>query len=134
MNIEEIEGIGPQFAEQLRGAGVRTTEALLERGGTRKGRQELADASGLAVARILEWVNRADLFRIKGIGSEFSDLLEVAGVDTVAELAQLNAANLAAALAKAVEERPNIVRRGPSESVVADWITQAKDLPRAVEY
>jgi len=134
MNIEEIEGIGPQFAEQLRGAGVRTTEALLERGGTRKGRQELADASGLSAARILEWVNRADLFRIKGIGSEFSDLLEVAGVDTVAELAQRNATNLAAALAKAVEERPNIVRRVPSESVVADWITQAKDLPRAVEY
>ena len=134
MNIEEIEGIGPQFAEQLRGAGVRTTEALLERGGTRKGRQELADASGLTAARILEWVNRADLFRIKGIGSEFSDLLEVAGVDTVAELAQRNATNLAAALAKAVEERPNIVRRVPGESVVADWITQAKDLPRAVEY
>ena len=134
MNIEEIEGIGPQFAEQLRGAGVRTTEALLERGGTRKGRQELADASGLTAARILEWVNRADLFRIKGIGSEFSDLLEVAGVDTVAELAQRNATNLAAALAKAVEERPSIVRRVPSESVVADWITQAKDLPRAVEY
>jgi predicted flap endonuclease-1-like 5' DNA nuclease len=134
MNIEEIEGIGPQFAEQLRGAGVRTTEALLERGGTRKGRQELADASGLTGARILEWVNRADLFRIKGIGSEFSDLLEVAGVDTVAELAQRNATNLAAALAKAVEERPSIVRRVPSESVVADWIAQAKDLPRAVEY
>jgi len=134
MNIEEIEGIGAQFADQLRGAEVRTTEALLERGRTPKGRQDLADAAGLSVSRILEWVNRADLFRIKGIGSEYSDLLEVAGVDTVAELAQRNATNLAAALAKAVDEHPSIVRRVPTEATVADWIKQAKDLPRAVEY
>ena len=134
MNIEDIEGIGPQFAAQLRDAGVNTTDALLAKGGTRKGRQDLADQTGLAAARILEWVNRADLYRIKGIGSEYSDLLEIAGVDTVAELAQRNATNLAAALAKTAQDTPNTVRRVPSESVVADWVEQAKGLPRAVEY
>ena len=134
MNIEDIEGIGPQFAEKLRAAGVNTTEGLLKMGGTKKGRQDLADQTGLAAARILEWVNRADLYRIKGIGSEYSDLLETAGVDTVAELAQRNPANLTAAMAKTVEERPNIVRRAPTEAMVSDWVTQAKGMERAVEY
>lgn len=134
MNVADLEGVGPVFAAKLTAAGVRTVEALLERGGTRKGRAELAAAAGLTEKQVLEWVNRADLYRIKGIGSEFSDLLEAAGVDTVAELAQRNAANLAAALAKTAEARPSIVRRVPSETVVADWIAQAKKLPRAVEY
>jgi len=83
---------------------------------------------------VLEWVKRADLYRIKGIGSEYSDLLEIAGVDTVAELAQRNATNLAAALAQAAQDKPNVVRRVPSEASVTDWVQQAKALPRAVEY
>ena len=134
MNIEDVEGIGPKYAEQLRGTGVRTTDDLLERGGTRKGRQDLADGAGLTTQQVLEWVNRADLYRIKGIGSEYSDLLEIAGVDTVAELAQRNATNLAAALAQAAQDKPNVVRRVPSEASVTDWVRQAKALPRAVEY
>jgi predicted flap endonuclease-1-like 5' DNA nuclease len=134
MNIADIEGIGPVFAEKLSSAGVRTTDDLLARGATRKGREELAAACGLTTQKILGWVNRADLYRIKGVGSEFSDLLEVAGVDTVAELARRNAANLHAAFQKALADRPNIVRRVPSESQLADWIEQAKALPRGVEY
>jgi predicted flap endonuclease-1-like 5' DNA nuclease len=134
MNIEDIEGIGPQFAAQLRDAGVKTTEALLQSGGTPKGRQTLADATGLAPARILGWVNRADLYRIKGVGSEYSDLLELSGVDTVAELARRNAKNLADNFQSVAAERPNVVRRVPTEAVVSDWIEQAKSLPRAVEY
>lgn len=134
MKISDIEGIGPVFAEKLSAAGVRTVEGLLEMGGMRKGRQALADASGIAAAQILGWVNRADLYRIKGVGSEFSDLLEKAGVDTVAELVRRNAANLAAAFQKLLTERPNIVRRVPNEAQIAGWIEQAKALPRAVEY
>lgn len=134
MKISDIEGIGPVFAEKLSAAGVRTVEGLLEMGGMRKGRQALADASGIAAAQILGWVNRADLYRIKGVGSEFSDLLEKAGIDTVAELAKRNAANLSAAMVKLVGSGTNIVRRIPNETQIAGWIDQAKALPRAVEY
>lgn len=134
MNVVDMEGVGPAYAEKLVAAGCRTTDDLLAKGGTRAGRQQLAEATGLSTERILEWVNRADLYRIKGVGSEYSDLLETAGVDTVAELAHRNAANLVAAFAKTVQERPGIVRRTPTESEVAGWIEQAKSLPRAVEY
>jgi predicted flap endonuclease-1-like 5' DNA nuclease len=134
MKIIDIEGIGPTYAASLISAGVRTTESLLKKGATRKGREELAAACGMAPQKILEWVNRADLYRIKGIGSEYSDLLEMVGVDTVVELARRNAANLAAAFNKLLAERPNVVRRVPSEKVAAGWIMQARALPRAVEY
>ncbi len=134
MKISDIEGIGPVYADKLAAAGVATTESLLERGGSRKGRQELADASGVSAAQILDWVNRADLYRIKGIGSEYSDLLEKAGVDTVAELAQRNATNLATAITKLVGGGTSIVRRVPTESEIGGWIEQAKALPRAVDY
>lgn len=134
MNVADIEGVGPVFAEKLAAAGVRTTDDLLASGATRKGREDLAQTSGLSHQQILDWVNRADLYRIKGIGSEFSDLLEMTGVDTVAELARRNAANLHAAFNKTLADRPNVVRRLPSESQVADWIEQAKALPRGVEY
>ena len=86
--LEAIEGIGPVFAEKLRGAGIRSTGDLLKKGGTPRGRKELADATGIGDKLILEWVNHADLFRIKGVGEEYADLLEEAGVDTVVELAQ----------------------------------------------
>jgi len=97
-------------------------------------RQALADKTGLAATQILEWVNRADLYRIKGVGSEYSDLLEKAGVDTVVELANRNAANLAKAIKDLVGKGTRIVRRIPSDREIASWITQAKSLPRAVEY
>lgn len=135
MKIADIEGIGPVWAKKLSDAGVRTTDALLKKGGTRKARQALADATGLAHAQILEWVNRADLYRIKGVGSEYSDLLERAGVDTVVELANRNAANLSKAIKDLVGKTgTKVVRRIPSDREIASWVTQAKKLPRAVEY
>jgi len=133
MNIQDIEGIGATYAEKLKGADVQTTDDLLKKGGTSKGRAELASATGLTEKQILEWVNRADLYRIKGIGSEFADLLEASGVDTVAELAQRSAENLAEKL-KAVNAEKQKVRSVPSAEQVGEWIEQAKSLPRAVEY
>ena len=133
MNIADIEGIGPVYAEKLAAAGVKTTDALLERGATSKGREELETTTGIGHVLILKWVNRADLYRIKGIGSEYSDLLEVAGVDTVPELAQRNAANLTETLAEANAAR-SLVRRVPTAAEVTDWIDQAKQLPRVVQY
>lgn len=131
--IVEIEGIGLASAQKLQELGITTVEKLLEAGSTAKGRQELAEKSGLSAARILEWVNHADLFRIKGVGEEFSDLLEAAGVDTVPELAQRNAGNLHEKLV-AVNQEKKLVRRVPSPQQVADWIEQAKQLPRAITY
>jgi predicted flap endonuclease-1-like 5' DNA nuclease len=131
--IEDIEGIGPAYAIQLRQAGIPTVEALLKRGATPQGRAELADSSGINKKLILEWVNHADLYRIKGVGSEYSDLLEAAGVDTVVELAQRNAANLYQKLSETNSARA-IVRRLPTLSIVSNWVEQAKSLPRIVEY
>ena len=133
MNIIDVEGIGPVYAGQLESVGVRTTDDLLARGAGPKGRDELEAATGIGHALILKWVNRVDLYRINGVGSEYSDLLEVAGVDTVPELAQRNAANLADRLAEVAADR-NVVRRVPSAETVADWIDQAKKLPRIVNY
>ena len=84
--------------------------------------------------KILEWVNHLDLMRIKGVGSEYSDLLEMAGVDSPAELAQRNAANLATTFQEVVAARPGTVRRIPTEAEVADWIAEAKNLPKIVEH
>jgi predicted flap endonuclease-1-like 5' DNA nuclease len=133
MNVADVEGIGPTYAAQLEKVGVRTTDDLLERGATEKGREDLEAASGIGHAYILKWVNRVDLYRINGIGSEYSDLLEVAGVDTVPELAQRNPANLTETLAEANAAR-NLVRRLPTVEMVADWVDQAKKLPRVVQY
>ena len=132
--LAEIEGIGEVYADKLGMVGVKTTDDLLAYGATRSGREKLAAATGLTPQRILEWVDRADLYRISGVGSEYSDLLETAGVDTVLELAQRNAAHLVTAFGKTVAEHPNIVRRIPTEEEVIDWIEQAKGLARAVEY
>jgi predicted flap endonuclease-1-like 5' DNA nuclease len=132
-SLVAIEGIGPKNAEKLARGGVRSTEALLEKGGSKKGRKTLAEETRLSEDQILEWVNRADLFRIPGIGEEYSDLLENAGVDTVMELGNRNAENLRAALAEANAAK-NLVNRMPSVGMVKGWIKAAKSLPRAVEY
>jgi predicted flap endonuclease-1-like 5' DNA nuclease len=132
-NIEDIEGIGPAQATKLRDAGIRTVEALLERGASPKGRDELAATTGISGTHILRWVNHADLFRIKGVAGEMSELLEAAGVDTVAELARRNPQNLHQALVQSNEQKQR-VRRVPTEQQVSDWVSQAKDLPRAVSY
>jgi predicted flap endonuclease-1-like 5' DNA nuclease len=131
--ITDIEGIGEAYAVKLRAAGVRTTEALLERGGKPKGRKELAEMTGFSEQTILEWVNRADLFRVRGLGSQYTDLLEAAGVDTVRELANRKAETLTAALAKVNAEK-NKVNKLPSVTQVQSWIHFAKTLPKGVEY
>ena len=134
MKIEDVEGIGPAYAAKLTAAGVTSTDDLLERGAKPSGRAALETATGIDHDLILEWVNHADLMRINGIGSEYSDLLEAAGVDSPAELAQRNAANLANTFQEVIAALPGDVRRIPSESVVQGWIDQAKSLPRVVEH
>ncbi len=131
--ILDIEGIGPVFAEKLGAAGVKTTEALLEKGGSAKGRKELAAKTGISEDKLLEWVNRADLFRIKGIGSEYSDLLEAAGVDSVPELANRKPENLVEKLT-AVNAEKKLVRKLPALSLVTSWVDQAKKLPKVVTH
>jgi predicted flap endonuclease-1-like 5' DNA nuclease len=133
MKISDIEGIGPAYQAKLAKAGIRSTQALLAKGGTTKGRLELETATGIGGKLILEWVNHADLYRIKGVGSEYADLLEEAGVDTVAELAQRKPENLYKAILEANAAK-KLVRRPPSQGMVADWVAQAKKLPRAVHY
>jgi len=132
-DIVQIEGIGEAYGVKLRGVGIASTEALLERGGTPKGRQELAETTGISDALILRWVNHADLFRIKGVAGEYSELLEAAGVDTVVELSNRNSANLHQALLD-TNEAKKLVRQPPSIDQVAAWIEEAKSLPRAVTY
>ncbi|MEL6870671.1 MAG: DUF4332 domain-containing protein [Pseudomonadota bacterium] len=131
--LTDVEGIGPTYGAKLTAAGCRSQEHLLELGGTKAGRKKIAADSGCTENQILEWVNRADLCRIKGVGSEYSDLLECSGVDTVPELANRNAANLAAKM-KEVNDDKKLVRVLPSEKQVTDWVAQAKTLPRAVHY
>ena len=131
--IEEIEGIGPVIGEKFRAAGVNSTDKLLERGATKKGRKELAEATGISEARILKFVNMADLFRITGIGQEYSELLEVAGVDTVPELAQRKPENLAAKMEEVNAEK-KLTRKTPSVTEVTKWVAEAKTLSRVIEY
>jgi predicted flap endonuclease-1-like 5' DNA nuclease len=132
-SIIDIEGIGESFAKKLSAAGINTVEKLLDRGCSPQGRKEIEEATGIAHSLILQWVNHADLFRIKGVGSEYSDLLEAAGVDTVPELAQRVAENLHKKLVE-VNEQKKIVRQLPTTAQVADWVEQAKKLPRIIAY
>jgi predicted flap endonuclease-1-like 5' DNA nuclease len=134
MKIEEVEGIGAANAAKLTQAGVTTTDALLERGAKPSGRRALEESTGISGKLILEWVNHVDLMRITGVGSEYSDLLEAAGVDSPAELAGRNAANLAITFQEVVAARPGIVRRVPSEPEVSGWIAESKSLPQVVEH
>ena len=133
MNIQSIEGIGPVNAERLRGSGVNTVSGLLEAGATKAGRKHLANETGLAEDLILGWVNRADLMRVRGVGTQYSDLLEAAGVDTVKELRRRRADNLHAAMCEANEER-HLVRRTPTEKEVERWISRAQELAPVVSY
>lgn len=134
MKLEDVEGIGPIEAEKFTLAGIGSGDALLEQGATAGGRAAIEKATGISGTLILKWVNRLDLMRVKGVGSEYSDLLEVAGVDSPAELAQRNAANLATTFEEVVAARPGTVRRIPTEAEVAGWIAEAKALPKVVEH
>jgi predicted flap endonuclease-1-like 5' DNA nuclease len=131
--IEEIEGIGPVIGQKLRTVGVTNTTTLLEHSKTPQQRKKLAEVSGLTEKQILKYANMVDLFRIKGVGSEFAELLEAAGVDTVPELAQRKADNLTKKM-EVVNEEKNLVRRKPSLKEVTTWIDQAKQLPRTLQY
>ena len=133
MKLEEVEGIGPKYAAKLVTAGVANVAALLEQGSTVKGRKTIAEKSGIGDALILKWVNHVDLFRIKGVGSEYADLLEAAGVDTVPELAQRKADNLLKKMVE-VNEAKKLVRKLPVLKQVEEWIEQAKALPRVIKY
>lgn len=131
--LTEVEGIGNVYAQKLSEAGIMSTEALLEKGATPQGRKAVEEETGISGTLILKWVNRADLFRIKGIGEEYADLLEIAGVDTVPELAQRNPVNLYEKI-KEVNAEKKLVRRLPGQSDVEAWVAAAKELPRAIHY
>ena len=111
--LHEIEGVGPANADKLKAAGVTSTEELLAQGATSSGRDRIARESGIGVAVILDWANRVDLTRVPGVGTQYSDLLHAAGVDSPSELAQRNPANLAITVQEVVAARPGIVRRIP---------------------
>jgi predicted flap endonuclease-1-like 5' DNA nuclease len=132
-NLTQVEGIGETYAGKLQAAGISTTQELLEKGASPQGRQEIAEATGISGKLILQWVNHADLYRIKGVGQEYADLLEAAGVDTVPELAQRNPENLYDKLDE-VNQSKELVRRLPSQAQVKEWVEQAKTLPRAITY
>jgi len=131
--IIEIEGIGEGYAEKLNAVGIDTTDQLLDRASTKKGREQLAEEAGVSEKLILKWANHADLFRIKGVAGQFAELLEASGVDTVKELRHRVAANLHARLVEVNEER-NLCNRVPSESEVAKMIEQAKELEPKMTY
>ena len=131
--IEEIEGIGSVYAEKLETVGIKTTEELLDRAETKKGREKLAEETGISEKLILKWANHADLFRIKGIAGQFAELLEAAGVDTVKELRHRVPANLYAKLVE-VNEARNLCNRVPAESEIARMVDQAKEMEPRMKY
>jgi predicted flap endonuclease-1-like 5' DNA nuclease len=131
--LETVEGIAGVYAAKLRASGVKTTGALLEMGATVRGREEIVAKSGISHKLILKWVNQCDLHRIRGVGQESAELLELAGVDTVPELAQRKAERLRARMAEANARRRS-VRQLPALSAVERWIEQAKTLPRIIKY
>jgi len=131
--IVDIEGIGPQYAEKLTAAGIKTAAALLENAASKKQRTALAEKTGIPAALILKWTNHADLYRISGVGPQYAELLEAAGVDTVKELSHRVPANLAAKM-KEVNEKKNLTNGLISEKLVAKWVAGAKELEAVVTY
>lgn len=131
--IQDIEGIGPAFEAKLAEVNITTVEALLEQGKTRKGRESIAEATGIEKKRLLSFVNMADLFRVKGIAGQFAELLKRAGVDTVKELATRNPANLHAKLVEVNAEK-KLTKAVPAISRVEDFVSQAKALEPMITY
>jgi predicted flap endonuclease-1-like 5' DNA nuclease len=132
-SINDIAGIGPDYAERLRAVGIRTTARLLEAAKSPKGRKHLAAKTGLVEKRILGWANLADRMRIKGVGEDYAGLLQAAGVDTVKELKYRNPAKLARAMAEA-NGRRKLVRVLPSDQAIQRWIEHAKRLQLKITY
>ena len=131
--VIDIEGVGEVYAEKLIAAGIETVDQLLEKCGEPKGRKELAETTGISDKLILKWTNHADLFRINGIGPQFAELLEAAGVDTVKELKHRNAENLAAKLEE-VNAQKNLTNRVPSAKELQKMIDEAATLPAGINY
>lgn len=131
--LDTVEGIGATLAARLEAAGVTSTDDLLEKGRTTKGRRKIAADAEMTDKQVLRFVNMVDLFRVKGVGSEYAELLERAGVDTVPELAGRNAANLHAKMTEINDDKV-LVRRLPSQGAVAGWVAAATELPRVIEY
>jgi len=131
--ILDVEGIGAVYAQKLASIGIKTTNKLLKMGATPQDREALAEKTGIDGGLLLEWINHADLFRIKGVGEEYSDLLEEAGVDTVPELAQRNPENLFATIQQTNKDK-KLVRQLPSQRQVTDWVHQAKTMERKIHY
>lgn len=131
--ITEIEGIGPAYGAKLSEAGITTTEQLLAECGSKKGRAATAEKTGLTESQLLKWANMADLMRISGVGEEYSELLEAAGVDTVKELKMRRPDNLAAKM-QDVNAAKKLVRQAPSESQVAKWVEQAKTMEPMISH
>lgn len=131
--IIDVEGIGPVYAEKLKAAGIITTEHLIDKGANPKGRKELGETTGISEHQILKWVNMVDLYRIHGVGSEYAELLEAAGVDTVVELSKRVPEHLFEKMEQVNSEK-KLVRKTPAISQVKQWIEEAKTLPRAVSY
>jgi predicted flap endonuclease-1-like 5' DNA nuclease len=131
--IIDIEGVGDVYAEKLQAAGIKKVSELLEKCAAPKGRKELAEATGISEKLILKWTNHADLFRIKGIGPQFAELLEAAGVDTVKELSKRVPENLQKKLEETNEVK-HLTRRVPVLKEVKKMIDQAKALPPVMSY
>ncbi len=132
-NLKAIVGIGEVEKAKLKDAGISSSEALLDAAASKGGRAALAEKTGLSEKQILKWANNADLVRIKGVGRQYSELLEVAGVDTVPELAHRKAENLMNKLTQVNEEK-KLVKKLPTLQQVEDWVSQASDLPRTLQY
>ena len=132
--ISDIEGVGSKYAVKLQKAGIRSVNALLKSCGTKQGRKEFSKNTGIDESTILKWVNMADLYRVKGVGSEYSELLEKSGVDTVKELATRNADNLYEKMAEVNSSGRGLVRQLPGKKSVKNWVTSAKKLDPKVAY
>ena len=131
--IDEIEGIGPAYREKLGAAAVETTDDLLSKCCDPKGRKALSDATGMSEKVLLDWTNKADLMRISGVGPQFSELLEAAGVDTVKELRNRNAENLATKMEE-VNTVKKLARTSPGATTITKWVDEAKGLDPIIKY
>lgn len=131
--IDEIEGIGPAYAEKLAKAKVATTEDLLKSCCDAKGRKTVGEKTGIGEGQLLKWANMADMMRVDGVGPQYAELLEAAGVDTIKELRTRNAANLAQRMSE-VNEDKQLSGAAPAESVIQDWITKAEKMDPTITH
>lgn len=132
-SVIDVEGIGEVYGQKLKDAGIGTVKKLLADGATRSGRQKIEHTTGISGTLILKWVNHVDLFRIKGVKTQYAELLEASGVDSIPELSKRVPANLHARMVE-VNAARKLVRKLPTASQCEDWIAQAKTLPRVVTH